>query len=126
MRLDRFAIAGIIPWETASGGQAIRCPSGTCTAATTFNGAAGAYDIAVQYFDENDGVSSFSLSVGGRQIDRWQAGEVFPSREPNGHTSTRRLVHNVQLNSGDVVKLEASPDKDELAVVDYIEIVPRR
>jgi alpha-glucuronidase len=125
MRLDRFAIAGIIPWETASGGQAIRCPSGTCTAAMTFNGAAGAYDIVVQYFDENDGVSSFSLSVGGRQIDRWQANDVFPSREPNGHTSTRRVIHNVQLKSGDVVKLEASPDKDELAVVDYVEIVPR-
>ncbi|HET9833362.1 MAG TPA: alpha-glucuronidase family glycosyl hydrolase [Vicinamibacterales bacterium] len=125
MRLDRFAIAGITPWETASGGQAIRCPSGTCTAATTFNGATGAYDIVVQYFDENDGVSSFTVSVGARQIDRWQANDVFPSREPNGHTSTRRVIHNVQLNSGDVVKLEASPDKDELAVVDYVEIVPR-
>jgi len=125
MRLDRFAVEAITPWETASGAQAIRCPSGTCTATTTFSGAPGAYDIVVQYFDENDGASKFTLSVGTRQIDTWVANDIFPSREPNGHTSTRRVVRNVQLKAGDVLKIEASPDREEFAVVDYVEIVSR-
>jgi len=124
MRLERFVVGAVTPWETASGGQAIRCPSGRCAATTTFGGAAGAYDIVVQYFDENDGASSFAVSVGGRQIDTWVADDSFPSREPNGHTSTRRTIRNVQLKPGDVVRIEASPDKDEFAVVDYVEIVP--
>jgi alpha-glucuronidase len=126
MRLDRFAVAAVTPWETASGGQAIRCPSGTCTASMTFSGVSGAYDIVVQYFDENDGASRFSLFVGNRQLSAWMADDVFPSREPNGHTSTRRVIRNIQLKPGDVVRIEAAPDKDEFAVVDYVEIVPRR
>ena len=108
------------------GGQAIRCPSGRCTAATTFGGTSGAYDIVVQYFDENDGASSFTLFVGNRRVDAWVADDVLPSREPNGHTSTRRVIRNIQLKPGDVVRIEAAPDKDEFAVVDYVEIVPRR
>jgi len=126
MRLDRFVVDAVTPWETASGGQAIRCPSGRCTATTAFGGAQGSYDIVVQYFDENDGASSFALFVGDRRVDAWVADDVLPSREPNGHTSTRRVIRNVQLKPGDVVRIEAVPDKDEFAVVDYVEIVPRR
>ena len=122
MRLDRFVVDAVTPWETASAGQAIRCPSGKCTAATTFAGAPGVYDIVVQYFDENDGASRFTLSVGGRRLDTWVADDVFPSREPNGHTSTRRVVRSVELKPGDVVSLEGTPDKEEFAVVDYVEI----
>ena len=124
MQLERFAIGAVTPWETASGGQAIRCPADTCAATTSFRGAAGQYDIVVQYFDENDGVSTFTLSVSGRQIDRWVADDAFPSREPNGHTSTRRVVKRVRLATGDTIRLDARPDKDERASVDYIEIVP--
>jgi alpha-glucuronidase len=125
MRLERFVIGPVTPWETASGGQAIRCPADTCVATTSFRGAAGVYDVVVQYFDENDGASTFTLSVGGRQVDRWVADDVFPSREPNGHTSTRRVVRGVRLASGDTIRLDATPDKDERASIDYIEILPK-
>ena len=126
MRLERFVIGPVTPWETASGGQAIRCPADTCVATTSFRGAAGVYDVVVQYFDENDGASTFALSVGGRQVDRWVADDVLPSREPNGHTSTRRVVKGVRLASGDTIRLDATPDKDERASVDYIEILPKQ
>jgi alpha-glucuronidase len=124
MRLDRFAIGAVTPWETASGGQAIRCPADSCAATTSFRGAAGVYDVVVQYFDESDGASAFVLSVGGRRIDRWVADDVFPSREPNGHTSTRHVVKGVRLTDGDTIRIDATPDKDERAVIDYIEILP--
>jgi hypothetical protein len=83
------------------------------------------YDVVVQYFDENDGASTYTMSVNGRQIDRWIADDVFPSREPNGHTSTRRVVRGVRLAEGDTIRLDATPDKDERASVDYIEMIPQ-
>ena len=127
MRLDRFVVGGVTPWETASGGQAVRCPAGgTCAATMRFAGAPGVYDISVQYFDENDGASTFTLTVGDRQLDRWVADDVLPSATPNGHTSTRRVVRRVRLAAGDSVRVAAAPDKDESASVDYVEIVPSR
>ena len=125
LQLDRYTIEAVTPWETASGGQAVRCPAGAeCTAATRFAGPAGTYDIVVQYFDENDGASSFSLSVARRTLDRWVADSDLPSNLPNGHTSTRRIVRRVALTPGDVIRIEARPDRDEGAVLDYIEVVP--
>jgi alpha-glucuronidase len=124
MRLERFVVGAVTPWETASGGQAIHCPVPSCAATTSFQGADGTYDVVVRYFDENDGASTFVLSVAGRQIDRWVADDVFPSREPNGHTSTRRIVRGVRLVNGDTIRIDATPDKGEQATIDYIEIRP--
>jgi alpha-glucuronidase len=125
MQLDRYVIEGVTPWETASGGQAVRCPpGGICAATARFGGSTGTYDIVVQYFDENDGVSSFSLTVGSRTVDRWVADSDFPSNVPNGHTSTRRIARRVELSTGDSIRIEARPDRDEGAVLDYIEITP--
>jgi len=127
MQLDRYAIEAVTPWETASGGQAIRCPATlTCSATMRFAGATGTYDVVVQYFDENDGASAFALSVSDRAVDRWVADANLPSNVPNGHTSTRRVARGVRLSAGDVIRIDATPDRDEGAVLDYIEIVPRR
>jgi alpha-glucuronidase len=125
MQLDRYGIEAVTPWETASGGQAVRCPAAaTCAATMRFAGAAGTYDVVVQYFDENDGASAFMLSVAGRTVDRWVADSDLPSNVPNGHTSTRRVVRRVSLAAGDSIRIEARPDRDEGAVVDYVEVVP--
>jgi hypothetical protein len=91
-----------------------------------FTGATGTYDVVVQYFDENDGASAFSLSVAGRAVDRWVADSDLPSNVPNGHTSTRRVVRGVSLAAGDAIRIEARPDRDEGAVIDYIEVVPAK
>jgi len=125
MQLDRYVIEAVTPWETASGGQAVRCPPGaTCAATTRFGGGPGTYDIVVQYFDENDGASSFSLVAGNRTNDRWVADSDFPSDAPNGHTSTRHILRRVTLAPGDVIRIEGTPDRGEGAVLDYIEVVP--
>jgi hypothetical protein len=56
------------------------------------------------------------------EIDRWRADADLPSPEPNGHTSTRRIVHHVPLSRGDVIRIEGTPDGGERAVIDYLEI----
>jgi alpha-glucuronidase len=132
LRLDRFVVEAVTPWETASAGQAIRCPAragpepgrrATCAATLRFDRPAGTYDIVVQYFDENDGASTFALKAGEKLLDRWVADDEFPSATPNGHTSTRRVIRRVPLAPGDTIRLEATPDGDEGAVVDYLELL---
>jgi alpha-glucuronidase len=123
MRRERYAATPVVPWETASAGQALICtPGDTCNARYQYQGAAGAFDIAVQFFDEDDGASRFSLFVGDKPIDSWVADGQFGSAIPDGHTSTRHTVRGVRLAPGDELRVQVLPDRMESGALDYIEI----
>jgi alpha-glucuronidase len=124
MTLDGYAVEPVTPWETASGGKAIGCPQPSCSAAFQWKGKPGRYQIAVQYFDEREGVSSYRLSVGAQLIDQWLADDNLPSDKPNGHTSTRRTITGVALRPGDEIRIDANTDAKDRADVDYVEITP--
>src|SRR5262249_61038199 len=99
---------------------------GVCAAARDVYGVARPpvrYEHGDKYYHENDGASSFARTIGGREVDRWSASADLPSAEPNGHTSTRRIVRGATLAPGDVVRIDARPDRGERAAVDYLEIV---
>jgi alpha-glucuronidase len=123
MTRDRYTNTAVVPWETASAGQATTCEAGqTCIARHRYQGPAGTFDIAVQYFDESDGASRFSLFVGDQQVDTWIADAQFGSGTPNGHTSTRRTVRRIRLSAGDELRVQVVPDGLESGALDYIEI----
>jgi alpha-glucuronidase len=123
MSRERYANTAVVPWETASAGQAATCdPGGTCIARHRYQGQSGTFDIAVQYFDESDGASLFTLSVGDRQVDSWVADAHFGSPAPNGHTSTRRTVRNIRLAPGDELRVQVHADGMEGGALDYIEL----
>jgi alpha-glucuronidase len=123
MRLDGYVVAAVTPWETASGGQAVACRRpASCSASQRFEDRDGVYSIAVLFFDEEDGQSEFQLFVGDRMIDRWRAGRDLPSKEPNGHTASRRVIRNVVIRNGDTIRLVGKADGGERAALDYIEI----
>ena len=125
MTLDRFSTGAVIPWETASAGLAALCSAGgLCSAKHRFMGDAGIYDIAVQYFDESDGIARYALVVGDRSIDTWAADAQFGSSAPNGHTSTRRVAHRVRLRAGDEIRVEVTTTPPDSGALDYIEITP--
>ncbi|HTU35445.1 MAG TPA: hypothetical protein VMF66_16700, partial [Candidatus Acidoferrum sp.] len=128
MKLDGYVVMDVTPWETASGGKAIICPEPlkTCSASFAFQRPAGKYDLEVEYFDQDNGQSHFRLLVNGKQIDAWIANGDYPSKKPDGNTSTRRVVRNVALHSGDEIRLEGLPDAGERAPLDYVRIVPAR
>ncbi len=75
MSRERYANIAVVPWETASAGQVATCDVRTDVrrSAPISGSGRSAFDIAVQYFDESDGASRFSLFVGDRQIDSWVA-----------------------------------------------------
>jgi alpha-glucuronidase len=127
MALEGYAARDVTPWETASGGKDAECvaPSKRCAASFVFDGSPGWHDVAVAYFDENDGASRFRLAVGGQVVDEWRADGAFPTAEANGHSSVRRLVRGLALRPGDRVRIEAEADGGENAPVDYVEIDPK-
>ena len=66
MKAVGYKTVDVTPWETASGGKAVECTERSgCTLTTTLEKPAGTYDVAVQYFDIWNGVSTYTLSVNG-------------------------------------------------------------
>ena len=47
-----------------------------------FDHAAGVYEMDVQYFDQNNGASKFSIFVGNRRVDEWVADDHLPATKP--------------------------------------------
>jgi hypothetical protein len=93
-----------------------------------YNGAPGAYDLHVRYFDEDDGISQFKLYIADRLIDEWRADNRLPTPTtlPDAHSSMRRTVRSVTLVSGDRIRIEGIANQGERAGIDYIEIAPSR
>jgi alpha-glucuronidase len=124
-RLTGYKVIDIAPWEDASGGKAVSCEGqANCTAEWTWSGSAGRFDIAVQDFDLQGGIAKFALAVNGQQAATWSADATLPSRQPHGDNSTRYIAHGVKLKPGDVICVEGTPDANDPAAIDYIEIQP--
>jgi alpha-glucuronidase len=135
-RLDGYQIVDVKPWEDASRGKAVTCDQNepvqgekqrSCAAAWTYGGAAGRFDVAVQYFDLQGGVAKFALTVNGQAAcadASWVADALLPTRRLHGDNSTRHVVQSVALKPGDVIRVEGTPDGSDPAALDYIEVVP--
>jgi alpha-glucuronidase len=128
MQLEGYIPVSVTPWEDASGGKAIECArtGEPCTAQFRFAGPAGSYEIDIQYFDQNNGVSKFHFLIGSQLVDGWLAGALLPAMQPNGDSSTRRVIHRVMLRPGDEVRIEGFPDGQEGAPLDYVELHAER
>ena len=128
MQLNGYKPVEVTPQETASGGKAVQCPSSVqkCTASFQFKGAAGRYELDLQYFDQVDGESKFRLWVGDQLIDEWIANDHLPAKAINGDSSTRRQISGLALRPGDKIRIEGLPNQAEGAPLDYVEIRPEQ
>jgi len=128
MTLEGFQVVDVKPWEAASMSKAVQCasPDRRCAASFRHQGQPGWYDLGVQYFDQNDGVSRFKLFVAGQLVDEWAADDTLPTRGVNSHASTRRRIRGLALRHGDEIRLEGVGDGGENAALDYVEVLDRR
>jgi alpha-glucuronidase len=128
MHAEGYTPVDVTPWETASNSKAVVCKQQSCMLMATLNRPAGRYSVAVQYFDYWRGVSRFTLMLNSAAIGEWKADDTLPpvraAIEPNGDTSTRITFAHIALKPGDMLALRGTPDGDEPAPVDYIEIMP--
>jgi hypothetical protein len=114
--------------SNASGGNMLSLIGGgsteTGTASFTFNGAAGTYDVVVGYYDENDGVSSAQLTVGGVSAS-WQFNANLNSNAANSQTKTQKTVLSaISIAPGTAIQLTGTEDQGEYARIDYIDFIP--
>jgi alpha-glucuronidase len=125
MKLQGYVPRKVTWFETASGETAIECSAPPCKAGFRFDGAPGIYTLNVRYFDYPQSASRFRLSVAGQVVAEWMADDLFPARlpEPDGASSTRRLVKGLTLRPGDEIVVEGSPEKPETAALDYVEVI---
>ena len=125
MTLSGYQPVDVMPWETASGGKAVACgrPDG-CSASFHYDGPPGRCDLAVEYFDQNNGVSRYELWIAGRLAGEWAANDTLPASTMNGSSATRHTVAGVRLRPGDEIRVEGIPDGGEPAPLDYVEVRP--
>jgi len=126
MQLQGYAPFDVQPAEAASGGKAVECapPTQQCSAEFRFTRPAGWYELEVQYFDQNDGKSKFRVLLGDQLVDEWVADDDLPSAKVGSDTSTRRCISGLALRPGDEIRIEGTPDGNEHAAFDYVEISP--
>jgi alpha-glucuronidase len=126
MTLDGYKVVDITPWEGASGGKAVTCAAASCVASYKYAGAAGRFDLYVEYFDMPTGVAQFKVSVAGKQVAEWSADMRVPARKLDASASTRRIIPDVALHPGDEISIEGIPNGADPAALDYVEIhLPR-
>jgi Polysaccharide lyase/Carbohydrate binding module (family 6)/Bacterial Ig domain len=93
----------------------VRSTSVTGTATTTFSGPSGTYNIQVHVMLENDGRPTLELWKGtSTRLHTY----TYPSS--SGLTPASYTISNVQLNSGDQLRLVGRPNGDAYARVDKI------
>ena len=110
--------------SNASGGQLLRTNS-SGIAKSQFSGASGYYNIIVAYYEENDGVSTISASLGDTELDSWQLTQDLGSHIVSGQNrAVRTVATQVQIDTGDELRLEGIRVDGEHARLDYVEFVP--
>ena len=103
--------------------KAVECSAATCTASFNYAGESGWRDLVVQYFDQLDGVSRFRVRIAGQTVAEWAADDHLPARKVDSSSSSRRVIYGLALRKGDEIRIEGSPDGQETAALDYVEIV---
>jgi alpha-glucuronidase len=128
MQLDGYVPFDVTPPEAAPGGRAVQCPAPaeTCVASFRFDRPAGWYELEIVYFDQSNGASKFRVSVNDQTVDEWIADDHLPALKPNADSSVRRRVSGLALRPGDEIRIEGTPDGQEFAPLDYVEIHPGR
>lgn len=122
MKLEGYTATPVTPWEAASGGEAVTCPTAQCAATFRYNGPAGWFTLRVRYFDQNNGTARYRVRINEQTVDEWTADDHVPSSKIDGSTSSRRTITGVALRPGDEIRIEGIPDGSETAAFDYLEI----
>ncbi len=121
-QLKGYTLTTVTPWETASGSGAVECHAPSCSATFKYSGQAGMHDIAVQYYDVNTGAAHYRVRIAGKVVAEWTANDHIPSRKLDGGSSSRYVIAGIALKPGDEIEIEGTPDGQETAALDYIEI----
>jgi len=89
------------------------------SAKLTFEGAAGTYDLQLDYIDEDDGCSTIAIC---RNQDVLLE---FKLDQPGGVSRLKKVIPSVELKPGDVIRIDAKQDGDEFCRIYGLELLPK-
>ena len=130
MDLNGYKPYTVDPFETASNATAIVTSSNstTGTASTNITAPSGTYNLAVNYYDLYGGQAHWRVYLNDRQIGQWignsEAIGHTPSIYLDGHSATRVMFRDVEVQPGDVLEIVGEPDGIEPAPLDYVALLP--
>ena len=124
LQLDNYQVENY-----SAGGQIIRLPAGTTnpgTATLTANdyGLSGAYDLSIDYFDEDDGQATIEVLVNGNFVDSWTFNEDPGGQVPNESNRRTYTIEGVVINPGDTIEIIGNRDQTENARIDHLTFSP--
>ncbi|EBA11901.1 SdrD B-like domain-containing protein [Roseobacter sp. CCS2] len=89
---------------------------------TTFNGAAGAYDLSLFVQDESDGQSDLQIKVNGTVVGQATLDADTDDRGNDNGQFSEVAFPQIMLHPGDTVAIVATGDKGEFVRIDKIEL----
>ncbi len=119
MLLSNYDIEGI---PGASNEKGVACSADSGSVAYVYTGISGIYDIAVQYWDENDGNSSYRIFVADSMVAAWTASADSGSAEANAQTLSTYVIENISLEPVQEIKIRGIINGNEPARIDFVEI----
>ena len=110
--------------DFASAGEFIGLDGPTGTATTTFSGVTGIYDVVVGYYDEDDGESQLTVTIGGNQVDSWTFDNSPGGMRPGaGNLVLRTIATDLVITNGTTIEIAGLQEDGENSRVDYIDFV---
>jgi len=97
----------------------IKLTGSTGTAQFKFSLPSGNYDIDVCYLSESAGQNTYAMYIANNQIVAW----LGKDRDDQWHMLSEQkwhAPHNIAINNGDEIRIEALSDKGSLVIFDYI------
>ena len=110
----------------ASGSAIVKSEDETTgfTASTEFTRATGLYDIVIGYYDADNGLASYTASLGGSELDAWQSTLDLGDSNASEKSFITRTLRGVLINSGDAFSLKSIKESGDKGYLDYVEFLP--
>ncbi|KAI1296006.1 glycoside hydrolase superfamily [Xylaria venustula] len=131
MTLHNYRVTAVNPFEAASGLRIIQTTdnSTAASAQTVLGFPSGTYDLAVAYYDLYEGEARYEVFLNNKSLGSWvgdlehRLGYTL-TRGIDGHSATRVTFRGVQVDKGDVLRIDTRPNGRETAPLDYIAVLP--
>ena len=110
---------------TASGGNYVAVSGASGSASTTLTIPTGTYDVIVSYYDENDGNSSATISVGANSTNLTLNAATGSAEVSYDSKIAKRVFTNLAVNNGDTFTWAVTLDGTEIGGFDYVEFIEK-
>ncbi|KAL4962759.1 alpha-glucuronidase [Aspergillus stella-maris] len=131
MELEEYEPYLVSPFEAASGSHCIVTSDNATegTAWARLGVETGTYNIAVNYYDQAIGNSTWKLFLDDDMVGDWKGDLEYtigraPSPYIDGQTAARITFRDVHVKEGSILRIVGTPDGKEPAPVDYVSILP--